>query len=135
VSPLSNAIGEAFVAAFLCGFVFAAGAGGSVVLLAQLHPDVRPEQEFTNGLIGVVFAIYAAMIAGVAGIITGAVYGLTPRRVRDLWMAIAIGAGVTLTGYIFSFVGTFPPLLLVGVLAFAAGLSALSAWITRKLFG
>lgn len=102
-----------------------------MLLIAALAPAPAPEQEFVTGLVVWMFGLIAISIAGLAGFATGALYALVPSPARDIWMALAIGAGVAVVGCLFSPVslGRF----LVLIVPAAAILSALCAWLVRRL--
>lgn len=126
--------------ASLFALAFASLSSGSVFLILSLGADPRPEQEFVTGLIVLIFVVHAAWIGGLVGAITGALYMMVPRRARDAWMAMAIGAGIALIVSIFDPEGlnwpfiwiAWPGVFVAGPVIFAALASLASAWIIRK---
>ena len=118
----------AIVSASAFGIVFAVAGGGAVLLLGLLSPE--PEDQFLRGLLVWMFSLGAAAIAGLIGAVIGTLYALVPSRARDLWMAIALGAGVTVTA---NLLAPLPLDTLIVTLPLAMALSAVGAWATRKL--
>lgn len=132
MSPLSQRAGEIFVTALVFGAMFAAGGAGSFLVYGLWIADPGSVDEFVHGFVVFMFAFYIALFAVIAGAVTGALHAMMPRRARDAWMAMAIGAGVVLTGLTFSSFGRSPPVYVITPVILAAILSALCAWITRN---
>lgn len=125
------------VCASIFALTFALLSGGSVFLILSLGADPTPEQEFLTGLIILIYVFPAAWIGAWIGAVTGALYVMAPRRARDAWMAMAIGAGVALIVSVLDLGGVHWFFTWIagpaGPAIFAAFASLASAWIIRKL--
>lgn len=122
----------------VCVFVFALAfglcAGAALVLFAQFGPPPPPEEKFVAGLVTLLIAPTVVMWGGCFGAAVGAAYALVPRRARDVWIAMALGAGATLLTPLATGMAAVYPLGEVVVLAaFAALASAIASLIVWKI--
>jgi hypothetical protein len=90
--------------ASIFALTFAVLSSGSVIVALSLDGAFR-DQEFVIALFMFILVVPAAWNGGLMGAITGALYMLAPRRARDDWMAMAIGAAVVLVVSLFDLGG------------------------------
>lgn len=131
---------SAIASAFLFGLAYALGALALVWLGWQFTPEPVPDtmvpqgQGFSRDISVFVSFIFALVVGGFVGVANGAIHAVTPSRGRDIWLSMAIGAGLTLA--LFVAAGSVPgvgPLWEAVAVLLSAAISAACAWIARRL--
>lgn len=112
---------------------FALAGAGVVAFLASLGPEPAPKERFLNDLIVWIFVLQSAFNAAIAGLIAGALYGLVPRPARDVWLAMAFGAGAAFVPLNLIVGLALPPTWVLGLATAGAVAAAAAAWFVRKL--
>lgn len=129
----------AVASAFIFGLAYALGAFALVWLGWQFTPEPVPDtmvpqrQGFSRDISMLLSFVCALVVGGFVGAANGVIHVLIPPRARDIWLSMAIGAGLTLA--LFVAAGS---IVRVGLLwetaavLFSATISAICAWIVRR---
>jgi hypothetical protein len=127
---------SAVVSAFLFGLAYALGALGLVWLDWQFTPEPVPDTMVPRGqyralatLVSFIYVIVGALV----GVANGIIHALIPARVRDIWLSMAIGAGLTLTLFVAAgSIWRVDLLWEAAAVLLSATISAMCAWIARR---
>jgi hypothetical protein len=129
----------AVVSAFIFGLAYALGAFALVWLGWQFTPESVPDtmapqrQGFSRDISMLISFVYALVVGGFVGASNGVIHALIPPRGRDIWLSMAIGAGLTLALFVAA-----GPIVRVGLIWEAAAvllsatISAICEWIARR---
>jgi hypothetical protein len=80
-------------------------------------------------LVSFIYVIVGALV----GVANGIIHALIPARVRDIWLSMAIGAGLTLTLFVAAgSIWRVDLLWEAAAVLLSATISAMCAWIARR---
>jgi hypothetical protein len=132
-------VATAVASAFIFGLAYALGAFAFVWVGWQFTPEPVPEtmvpqgQGFSRDISVFVSFIFALVVGGFVGVANGVICAIIPPRGRDIWLSMAIGAGLTLTLFVVAGSGVRVDLIWeAAAVLLSATISPICVWIARR---